>query len=891
MTTSVSVGWQARLDLRRTALRERPQPGGSLAAVVGLLQTVGKPPVPLAVHALQRRGLWVPLRPGDTLKLELLLSPRADEAAARRWFDDLMREITRRDTGFEVCDAAGPHGLTHTLGDEPAADGGNDDEIALDFITPMSPAMGVRHRRLDPTAWHARIAERLADWLGQAQHLPAAPLEVNDALWHYDAVVAGSQRHSAATQPLLDGYRGPLLLRGAVRSWMPWLGLLEQIHLDIGTLSARGCFQILAPVPPWFARPLGDTGAIAKVADWVLSHTDADPVVDAAQGVPMDAVAIGQRLGPELAHGRWQPGPSKSFRLPKATAGWRVVEQFATCDAIVHRHLLDMLRPVFEAATSDAAHGLRPGRGRETALRALRDARRDGFVHVLRADIENCYASINPELALRCLDPWIPRTDLALRQALERAVRGDVVPPEGGVACRRQGLAQGSPLSPALANLVLSQVDRLLGGDPAAQVRLIRFADDLAVCGVSRVGLDTARARLEQALQALGLRLNAAKTQVVGPEEPVDFLGECVEVAEVDEIDAALTQRKPLLVAEPFASLHVQGEAVEVRHRGDVALTVPLRRVSQILVIQRASVSTTLISRCARLGVPLVVAMESGQRAATFAPENRAWYEVARRQGNHHESLTAAARLAAAVDLVDAKIGNCLAWIVRRPAAHERGLVEALQEQRMQGLSAGSLSQLRGHEAAAAKAFFVGLQRRFAQGPDETAFRAESRARGGPDRLNSMLNFGYHLLATRMFVLLRGQGLNPHLGLLHDADADYGTLVWDAVEPFRVHVDRTLLRLVNRRQLRPEEHFARQPHGVWLTAEGRRVVFAGLEETWNSRVVRWTLQDLMYAQAKAVRDWACGEGPLWWHRWGAADVAAPPGGAACAMGRAEEGPS
>ena len=44
--------------------------------------------------------------------------------------------------------------------------------------------------------------------------------------------------------------------------------------------------------------------------------------------------------------------------------------------------------------------------------------------------------------------------------------------------------------------------------------------------------------------------------------------------------------------------------------------------------------------------------------------------------------------------------------------------------------------------------------------------------------------------------------LNPYLGWLHNSEEDYESLVYDLMEPFRPFVDRVVLRLINRQELR-----------------------------------------------------------------------------------------
>jgi len=89
--------------------------------------------------------------------------------------------------------------------------------------------------------------------------------------------------------------------------------------------------------------------------------------------------------------------------------------------------------------------------------------------------------------------------------------------------CPGLGLAQGSPLSPALANLYLLEVDRYFHQRLGRQY--IRYLDDLlVVVPGKREEAEAVLAELQGQLALLGLGLNN-KTQILSAGEAVRFLG------------------------------------------------------------------------------------------------------------------------------------------------------------------------------------------------------------------------------------------------------------------------------------------------------------------------------------------------------------------------------
>ena len=88
--------------------------------------------------------------------------------------------------------------------------------------------------------------------------------------------------------------------------------------------------------------------------------------------------------------------------------------------------------------------------------------------------------------------------------------------------------------------------------------------------------------------------------------------------------------------------------------------------------------------------------------------------------------------------------------------------------------------------------------------PKEIGFT--SRTKKPTDLLNSMLNYGYAILASEITKSILLNGLDPYCGLLH-YDIDMRTsLTFDLIEPFRQQiVDKTVISLINRKQVKTED--------------------------------------------------------------------------------------
>lgn len=820
------------------------------------------------------------LRRGAQLDLEFALIG-ATEPIAAQWLARFVEYAGRDGSNFAVLGTTLP---TRQRMDIAPRVANVPDELCLDVLTPLRFARprGAPRTRLTAATLFALLTERVQRLFGDTD-MPRFDPERLDLLTHYlhyeeyrhvsDSArqkrreaptrgKSGSREGTASDLQYYNGAVGLLYLRGDLGPVLPWLELLSHLHLDDARVSILGHFIIRQPAPAVFASSLADVAALRGVATEVLRNYDAAEAVAESSGLPIDEGALCTTLAAALAAGDYQPAPYQSFAVPKPQGGTRTVERLQPRDLIAQQRLVHILAPVLEHELAPGAFGFRKGLSREDAIAAIRTALRNGYRQVVKTDIEDFFPSVDHGTMLAAIDRLVPRADAAMRALLSRIVTAPTL--ENGVAQPRlRGLAQGSPLSPLLANLYLDRFDWAL---QESAVRIVRYADDIVLLCRSREDAERVLHHAEGLLADLHLHLAPAKTAVSDVAAGFDVLGEHIDERAIeDPIEALLPQKKPVIVTEPYVMLGANGDALDVRRAGSVELSVPFRRISEIIAFGRDVISTTVLEQCIRHGVPLSIALDSGHHVATFIPDSRGGFEFSFRHGQWRRGLSATAELALACTFVAAKLDNYSAYIRQRYAAGDNTVLAKLKIQRQALNTTTTMEAARGHEGNAARAVFAWLQQQIKPALRRD-FAAERRSRGGPDRLNSLLNFGYFLLFARLNTLVRSHGLNPYLGVLHDSEENYETLVADFQEPFRVHVDRLIINLINYESIGAKE-FVQTPRGLRLTRPAARIFALSFERMLGEKIGNVILRDAMLAQVRALRRCVLGEGPFWVYRW------------------------
>lgn len=607
-----------------------------------------------------------------------------------------------------------------------------------------------------------------------ARHFPPQPVLVpeDDGLSKAGSPAAwGLGRHGHWRGALFVRRPGPALLAALVQL-QPLCGLAVARRARQAGVASEGMYRLRWQTSPWLDQALLHRRRLLTQARQLCLSQDSPTLTD-EHGRLLGPAEATDRLLRQARDAQWTWEPNVLHLVPRPGRDPRPIEVLSPLQSLWQRHLLRILGPLWDPLFESISYGFRSGLGAQAAANAVRDALGSGYTHVLRTDIARCFDTVPHEPLLAAIDAVLPSADALLRRSLAACIQH---PYTLNMDLRRRhlGLAQGAPLSPLLLNLYLTPLDRSLSALP---VFAVRYADDLLVLARSREQAQQALEAIRRELDRLQLKLSAEKTVLHHVQQGFTFLGQrfdpnCLDPA----VDGEPAQRKPLVVSWPWLQLGVNGASLEARREGRLLGRWPLRRLSAVVLLSPANLSTVLIERCHAQGVTVGMTLRSGRQHLVMPPMGRHQYDLAHQHALWHAAAPASQRLAIAQGLVDAKLHNTALVVAQR--APRAALRTQLQEVRRQLATAADLATLRGHEGHAARLTFRWLNDQIHPGV-RSHFQSARRARGAPDRLNSLLNLGYYFLAARLRVWVRMQSLNPYLAWLHDADDPYETLVYD----------------------------------------------------------------------------------------------------------------
>jgi RNA-directed DNA polymerase len=229
-----------------------------------------------------------------------------------------------------------------------------------------------------------------------------------------------------------------------------------------------------------------------------------------------------EELRHSLTEGSYQPNPVKRVEIPKGDGKTRPLGIPTVKDRIVQTALKMVIEPIFEVQFRPGSFGFRPGRGCKDALREVDRLLKEGYTHVVDADLKSYFDTIPHDRLMTLVEGSISdgRVLALIDSFLRQEIMSDVTRWRPTT-----GTPQGAVLSPLLANLYLHPLDLLM---EQSGYRTVRYADDFVILCASEAEATTALRQVTAWVNANGLTLHPDKTRVGDSAQPgqgFDFLG------------------------------------------------------------------------------------------------------------------------------------------------------------------------------------------------------------------------------------------------------------------------------------------------------------------------------------------------------------------------------
>lgn len=233
-----------------------------------------------------------------------------------------------------------------------------------------------------------------------------------------------------------------------------------------------------------------------------------------------------QQIQQELIDGSYQPSRNRIKEIPKANGKTRKLGIATIKDRVVQGALKLIIEPIFESDFQEGSYGYRPKRTAHQAVERVAEAIVKGKTRVIDLDLSAYFDTVKHHILLEKIANRI--ADDRIMRLISQMLKA------GG----KEGVPQGSVISPLFSNLYLNDLDKMLEKAKETtregkytHLEYARFADDVVILVEGYQKWDWlwsgVNKRLREELDKLQVHINEEKTKYLDlvKGESFGFLG------------------------------------------------------------------------------------------------------------------------------------------------------------------------------------------------------------------------------------------------------------------------------------------------------------------------------------------------------------------------------
>lgn len=554
----------------------------------------------------------------------------------------------------------------------------------------------------------------------------------------------------------------------------------------------------------------------------------------------------GKKIKESIFNGTYKVGAVEQRQIVNRKGKKRTISLMNSIDRFIFRALYQKMASEWEKQFSQYSYAYQNNKGVLTAVEQAAKYMEEGKDWSVELDIQNFFDNINHSIIISKLKAGIEDVrvlDLLIAY-LTCTLLDDHVFHQ-----MEQGVLQGGPLSPLLANVYMNELDHYMEKQGYS---FCRFGDDINIyCSTyeeATVAFSDVTARMEKIEQ---LPLNHGKTGIFKGINR-KYLGYRFEMKD-GHVIVKKEQRAYKTVYRDWYTTGIQkmdhnyhliNEGILTKQDFNILFEsengkkyIPVETTDSLYIYSNVIMSGNFFDFMNQVGLNVSFINKYGEKIGSFVPNNsrrniKTELKQLRMYDSEKERLDMARRLEiASVSNIRA---NLRYYQRRKNATELEAAVKDMTDIITKLNEARDINHMMMLEAQARQKYY-GCFNSILEGKQ---FYFDKRTRRPPqDPLNAMISFGNTLLYQRIANEINRTSLGIRIGIVHAAGNRPESLNLDLADLFKpILVDRTIFTLVNRKMINVNDFVEVENNGIYLNNRAKKIFISEYENKLYQKV-------------------------------------------------------
>jgi len=571
-----------------------------------------------------------------------------------------------------------------------------------------------------------------------------------------------------------------------------------------------------------------------------------------------------ETISKSLLEKRYRPQVVHEKVITMANGKHRKIALMSSVDRLLLRAILQVIEEPCEKMFSSGSFAYQTGRGIDQAIRRAADYIESGRKYVVELDVKNFFDTIEHNRLLGQLKKLIgdERLYVLLEKYIVCTVESDYK-----LVQKNCGIIQGSPLSPLLSNLYLTEFDYWLEQQGYA---FVRFADDI---NIYVTDLQEGTAVLSEVTKQLALYNLEVPEEKRGVYQACSriYLGYIFEENGTSVIVKKYKPRERTVFSKWHKNAiekmdhdyYIVNDGILTKRDFTILFEneekkfyIPVETSDSINIYSNIELSANFIELLNHHHLNLNIFNQYGVYLGSFYANNqRNRMKCLVKQVEIYQDEKKHLDYAKKLEMASLHNLRCTLRYHQKQHASEmlKENIEDLSKSIKNMNEAGSVSELLLLEARSRQKYYQCFNEMLHN--DEFHFVQRTK-RPPKDPLNAMISFGNVYLYQKIAQMIYKTSIDIRISFVHSAYKRYENLNLDLADVFKpIIVDRVICTLINKKMISAGQHFEKQEKdGIYLTKEGKRIFLQELNRKMQQIITvdhqQYTYERLLYQEVR-----------------------------------------